>query len=50
MLKLAYFSFLTALISAPIHLVAGSCHTRVALVGFSVLSVLFLTVALLRQR
>jgi hypothetical protein len=49
MFKLAYFSFLAALIATPVHLVAGNSQTRVVVLALLLLTALFAAIGLQRR-
>lgn len=49
MFKLAYFSFIAALIATPVHLVAGNSQTRVVVLGLLLLTALFTAIGLQRR-
>ena len=49
MFKLAYFSFIAALISTPVHLVAGNSQTRVVVLALLLLTALFSAIGLQRR-
>ena len=49
MFKLAYFSFIAALIATPVHLVAGNSQTRVLVLALLLLTALFAAIGLQRR-
>ena len=49
MFKLAYFSFIAALITTPVHLVAGNSQTRVVVLALLLLTALFAAIGLQRR-
>jgi len=49
MFKLAYFSFLAALIATPVHLVAGNSQTRVVVLALLLLTALFAAIGFQRR-
>jgi len=48
MFKVAYLSFIAALIAAPVHLVAGNSQSRVVVLGLLILTGLFVALGLRR--
>ena len=49
MFKLAYFSFIAALIAAPLHLVVGNSQTRVVVLALLLLTGLFTAIGFQRR-
>jgi hypothetical protein len=49
MFKVAYFSFIAALVAAPVHLVAGNSQTRVVVLALLILTALFAAMGLQRR-
>ena len=49
MFKLAYFSFIAALIATPVHLVAGNSQTRVVVLALLLVTALFAAIGFQRR-
>jgi len=49
MFKVAYFSFIAALIATPVHLVAGNSQTRVVTLALLLLSAIFSAIGVQRR-
>ena len=49
MFKTAYFSFIAALIAAPVHLVAGNSQKRAVVLGLVLVSAVLIAIGFQRQ-
>jgi hypothetical protein len=49
MFRLAYLSFLGAVVSAPVHFLANTNHTQWAVLGLAVAAAAFLTAGMMRR-
>jgi hypothetical protein len=49
MFRLAYVSFLGAIVSTPVHFLANTNHTQWAIVGLMVAAAAFLTAGMMRR-
>ena len=49
MFKVAYFSFIAALIATPVHLVAGNSQTRAVVLGLLLVSAVFVAIGFQRR-
>ena len=49
MFRLAYLSFVAALVSAPVHFIAGFKHSQWAVLGLFVLAAAFTTAGVMRR-
>jgi len=47
--KVAYFSFIAALISTPVHLVAGNAQTRAVVLALLLVSAVFTAIGFQRR-
>ena len=49
MFKVAYFSFIAALIAAPVHLALGNAHSRLVVLGLLLLTATFTAIGFQRR-
>ncbi|HET7364186.1 MAG TPA: hypothetical protein VFJ70_11530 [Burkholderiales bacterium] len=49
MFKVAYFSFMAALIATPVHLIAGNMQTRAVVLGLLLVSAVFVAIGFHRR-